>query len=125
VHPADHVNLPSLDAHFNEKAAPLARYVPKRTYFRGTTWQGTVMVNSPATTANEIERLGAVALEAEQRYYYAIDTEDPAESSAKRAAASAWLWALDTLNDFRRTHPRPDNRRVSRVELNENGAEAP
>jgi hypothetical protein len=89
-----------------------------------------VMVDTPAAIANEIERLGAVALEAEQRYYYAVDTEDPAQSSAKRAAASAWLWALDTLNDFRRTHfyPKPDNRRpgiTGRVQLNENGAEAP
>jgi hypothetical protein len=88
------------------------------------------MVNSPAAIADQIERLRAVALEAEQRYYDAIDTEDPAESSAKRAAVSAWLWALDALNDVRRTYfyPKPDNRRPGfpgRAELNENGAEAP
>lgn len=53
--------------------------------------------------ADEINRRAAVALKAEQRYYDAVDTEDPAESSAKRAAANAWLWALDALNDFRRT----------------------
>jgi hypothetical protein len=83
-----------------------------------------------ATIADQIERLRATALEAEQRYYNAVDTEDPAESSAKRAAASAWLWALDALNDFRRTYfyPKPENRRpgfTGRVELNENGAETP
>jgi hypothetical protein len=88
------------------------------------------MVNTPAAIADEIERRTAVALEAEQRYYAAIDTEDPAESSAKRAAASAWLWALDALNEFRHAHfqPNPDNHRTGitgRVELSENGAEAP
>ena len=88
------------------------------------------MVDTPAAIAGEIERLKTVALEAEQRYYDAVDTEDPAESSAKRVAASAWLWALDALNDFRHSHfyPKPDNRRpriAGRVELNENGAEAP
>jgi hypothetical protein len=88
------------------------------------------MVDTPAVIADEIERLRATALEAEQRYYDAVDTEDPAESSAKRVAASAWLWALDALNDVRRTYFRmkPDNRRpdfTGRAELNENGAEAP
>jgi hypothetical protein len=88
------------------------------------------MVDTPAAIAAQIQRLRAVALEAEQRYYDAVDTEDPAESSAKGAAASAWLWALDALNDFRRTHfcPKPDNRRpgiTGRAELNENGAAAP
>jgi hypothetical protein len=88
------------------------------------------MVDSPAAIADEIERLSAVALKAEQRYYDAVDHEDPAESSAKRAAASKWLWALDGLNDFRHAHfhPKPDNRRpgaTGRVELNDYGAEAP
>jgi hypothetical protein len=88
------------------------------------------MIDTPAAIAAEIERRKAVALEAEQRYYDAIDTEDPGESSAKRATASAWLWALDALNDFRRTHifPIPGDRRpgiAARIALNENGAEAP
>ena len=69
------------------------------------------MIDTPEAIAGEIERRTAVALEAEQRYYDAIDTEDPRESSAKRAAASAWVWALDALNDFRRSHfnPIPDD----------------
>ncbi|MEJ0008809.1 MAG: hypothetical protein WDM77_21210 [Steroidobacteraceae bacterium] len=87
------------------------------------------MVDTPAAIAEEIERRTAVALKAEQRYYDAIDTEDPAETSAKRDAASAWLWALDALNDFRREHAHrtPDNRQagaIGRAELSENGAEA-
>jgi len=88
------------------------------------------MVDTPAAIADQIEHLRAVALKAEQRYYDAVDTEDPAESSAKRTAASAWLWSLDALNDFRHRHfyPKPDNRRpgiTGRAALNENGAEAP
>jgi hypothetical protein len=88
------------------------------------------MGDTPAAIAEEIERRKAVALEAEQRYYDAIDTEDPAQSSAKRAAASAWIWALDALNDFRRMHvyPNPDNRRPGingRLGLSESGAAAP
>jgi len=68
-----------------------------------------MLLDTPAAIADEINRRIAVALEAERRYYDAIDTEDPAESSAKTAAASAWVWALDALNDFRREHFSPDS----------------
>ena len=66
------------------------------------------MLDSSTTPCDdEFERLRAAELEAEQRYYEAVEKS---ELAAKREAASVWLRAGDALNDYlaKQFHLAPD-----------------
>jgi hypothetical protein len=55
------------------------------------------------TVADEVERLRAAVLEAQRRYYEAV--EEP-NLSATRDAAGDWIKAGDALAEFVAMHPR-------------------
>jgi hypothetical protein len=66
------------------------------------------MLDSSNTAINdEVERLKAAELEAEQRYYEAVEKS---ELDAKRYAANAWIRAGDALNEYlaKQFQPSPD-----------------
>jgi hypothetical protein len=65
------------------------------------------MLENPAI-ADEIERLRAAELEAEQQYYEAVEKS---ELAAKKHAASVWIRAGDALNEYlaKQFHPSPDS----------------